>query len=225
MRRKRIIAMLKRSTRVVPALLFSLAAVILIVSMLNAMKTTVHDGFSQATVIVIVELLVLVLGTLVILGHIWRASQENRRKGLRNAFANSSSGYGIAGLDGRFIEINPAFCEIVGYSAHELKQMTFQEITHPDDLETDLAEVQDLIDNRRSSYRLKKRYLHKDGSIVWIDLRVAMVRDKQDRPLYMIGQIDKATPPEALPQKVYPYDHNDLLFRWPSQMMPLLAPA
>lgn len=224
--RKKVVAVLKRKSHLLPALLFSFAVMVLLVSMLNAMKTTVHEGFSQTTLIVIGEVLVLGLCTLAIFTLLWRAGEENRRKGLRHAFANSPSGFGIAGLDGRFIETNTAFCEIIGYSAHELKQMTFQEITHPDDLNTDLEQVQDLIDNRRSSYRLKKRYLHKDGSVVWIDLRVTMVRDKMDQPLYMIGQIDKTTPPKALSQQeVYPYDHSDLLFRLPAIVTPLLAPA
>jgi PAS domain S-box-containing protein len=225
MRRKRILAMLRRSPRLLPAVLFCLAIAVMLVSLFNAMHTAFHEGIFQTTVVVSIEILILGLCTLVFFRLIWRAAAENRRRELRDAFKNSPSGFAIGSLEGNFIEINPAWCQITGYSAHELKQMQFQQITHPDDLEKESAFLQELIDNRRSSYRLKKRYIHKDGSIVWIDLHVALVRDKDNNPQYLIGIIEPTSAPETVKQEAYPYDHSNLLFRIQAQVMPLFAPA
>lgn len=225
MRRKRFLARLRRSPRLLPVSLFCLAIAVLLVSLFNAMHTAFHDEIFQTTAIVSVEVLILSVFTLAFLRIIWRAAAENRRRALRNAFKNSPSGFAIGSLEGNFIEINPAWCQITGYSAHELKQMNFQQITHPDDLEKESAFLQELIDNRRSSYRLKKRYIHKEGSIVWIDLHVALVRDKNNDPQYLIGLIDPTTVPEAVQQEIYPYDHSNLLFRIQAQVMPLFAPV
>jgi PAS domain S-box-containing protein len=225
MLRKRIMAMLKRKPYLLPTLFLSLAIAVILLSMLNAMKTAFHDGLSQTTLIVIVEIVVIGVFTLAIFGLIWRAGAESRRRDLRDAFKNSSSGFAIGSLEGSFIEINPAWCRITGYSFQELKQMNFQQITHPDDLEKELVFVQDLLADRRSSYRLKKRYIHKDGSIVWIDLHVALVRDKDNNPQYLIGIIEPTSAPETVKQEAYPYDHSNLLFRIQAQVMPLFAPA
>jgi two-component system sensor histidine kinase UhpB len=96
--------------------------------------------------------------------------------------------------DGRFLRINQKFCDIVGYTRDELLQLTFQHITHPDDLETDLALVDRLLEGRQDSYTLEKRYYRKDGEIVWINLTVGIVRDDGGEPKYFVSAVEDITP-------------------------------
>ena len=71
------------------------------------------------------------------------------------------------GLDGSWPRVNPSVCDIVGYTEAELLTRTFQDITHPDDLEPDLENVRCLLAGELPAYHMEKRYFHKDGHIVW----------------------------------------------------------
>ncbi len=107
----------------------------------------------------------------------------------RGAFASSPIGMALAAPNGRWLDVNPALCQIVGYSAEELLTKTFQDITHPDDLETDLAYVRQMLAGEILTYQMEKRYLHKQGQVIWILLRVRLVRDNAGEPLYFVSQI------------------------------------
>src|SRR5262249_37823059 len=91
--------------------------------------------------------------------------------------------------DGRWLRVNRRLCEIVGYTELELRARTFQDITHPDDLDKDLGYVRDMLDGWIQTYAMEKRYFRKDGSVVWIDLTVSLVRDDAGRPKYFISVI------------------------------------
>ena len=91
--------------------------------------------------------------------------------------------------DGRWLRVNQSLCQIVGYSEKELLARDFQSITHPEDLETDLGLVRQILDGFIPRYHREKRYLHKQGRIVWIFLSVSLVRDGVGKPLYFISQI------------------------------------
>ena len=80
-------------------------------------------------------------------------------------------------------------CEIVGYTREELLGKTFQDITHPEDLDKDLEQAQRLIEGEIRSYQIEKRYLHKDGHVVWILLNGSLVHDGEGEPLYFIAQV------------------------------------
>ena len=114
-----------------------------------------------------------------------KASEER----FRSAFGDASIGMALVGTDGRWLQVNRALCEIVGYTNAELLATTFQAITHPDDLEADLAYVRRVLAGELRTYHMEKRYFHKDGHVVWILLSVSLVRDVQDQPLYLIAQI------------------------------------
>ena len=111
----------------------------------------------------------------------------------RKSFEYAAIGMALVGLDGRWLQANRALCGIVGYSEADLLRKTFQDITHPDDLEADLGHVRDLLAGEIESYRMKKRYLHKDGRVVWIWLSVSLVRDGGGAALYFIAQIQDVT--------------------------------
>ncbi|GAB4370119.1 MAG: hypothetical protein Kow00121_10610 [Elainellaceae cyanobacterium] len=114
-----------------------------------------------------------------------RESEER----FRSAFDYSAIGMALVSLDGYWLKVNSALCEIVGYSPEELASLTFQELTHPDDLEAALAHFHQLLAGEIRSYQMEKRYIHKQGQAVWILLTGSLVRNSQNEPLYVIGQI------------------------------------
>jgi diguanylate cyclase (GGDEF)-like protein/PAS domain S-box-containing protein len=118
-----------------------------------------------------------------------RASEER----FRMAMQHSAVGMALVGLDGQWLQVNRAVCDLLGYSQGELLQRTFQELTHPDDLDADLSLLRDLREERIDSYRIEKRYLRKDGGSVWGLLAVSLVRngdgERGGEPQYFIAQI------------------------------------
>ncbi len=107
----------------------------------------------------------------------------------RLTLQHSPIGMALVGLDGRLMMVNRAACTMLGRDAETLHAMTFQDITHPDDLETDLEEFERTLAGEIDSYRLHKRYLRPDGSVLWSDLSVALMRDDAGQPLHFISQI------------------------------------
>ena len=97
------------------------------------------------------------------------------------------------------MQVNQAFCDMLGYSKEELEQNKWQEITHPDDIKLSEDMISRLMSGERDSTRFVKRYLHKDGSIVWTDLSTTIRRDSENHPLYLITAILDIT--EQIQQK------------------------
>jgi PAS domain S-box-containing protein len=95
--------------------------------------------------------------------------------------------------DGRWLKVNRALCELVGYSEAELLTRTFQDITHPEDLEVDLENARRLLAGETRSYQMEKRYIHARGHLVTVLLNVSLVRDGHDQPRYFISQIQDIT--------------------------------
>lgn len=108
---------------------------------------------------------------------------------IRLILKHAPIGLAIVSLEGRFVSVNHTLCEMLDYSEPELLARTFQDITHPDDLGADLAHVQELIDGVRDSYRMEKRYFHRSGQLVYVQLDVSVLRDSQARPIHFISQI------------------------------------
>lgn len=121
-----------------------------------------------------------------------RALQQSEER-FRGTFDNAPIGLALVSSQGRFTQVNAALCEIVGYSQEELLQIDFQTLTHPDDLDADLAYVQQLLADEIQSYRMDKRYFHKNGTTVWIVLAVSLVRDADGAPLHFVSQIEDVT--------------------------------
>ncbi len=108
----------------------------------------------------------------------------------RCAFEHSALGIAIVAEDGRWLRVNPALCEIVGYTPEELLATDFQAITHPDDLESDMDLLRQMIADEIQAYHMEKRYLRKDGREVWVRLDVTLVRDPAtESPLYFVSQV------------------------------------
>ena len=114
-----------------------------------------------------------------------------------SAFDHAPIGVALVSLSGRFLKANRALCEIVGYTAEELSRRDFQDLTHSEDLDADLAHVRNLIEGRATSYHMEKRYYHKDGHIVWVNLHVSLARNREGKPLHFISQIQDITKSRA----------------------------
>ena len=107
------------------------------------------------------------------------AEAHNRFAG---AFSAAATGMALVAPDGRMLEVNEALCRLLGRSAETIGSMTFQQLTHPDDLDADLAELQRTLAGEIDSYQLTKRYLLPDGGIVWGLLTVSAVREAEWTP-------------------------------------------
>ena len=114
-----------------------------------------------------------------------RASEERYRQVEEHA----PSGLSLVAPDGRWLRVNRALCALVGYSEEELLTSNFQEISHPDDLDAEMAYVRQVLAGEIATYQMEKRYIRKDGARVWILLSVSLVRDDAGKPLYFISQI------------------------------------
>jgi PAS domain S-box-containing protein len=112
---------------------------------------------------------------------------------LRAIFNQAAVGIAVASLDGRFLDMNAKFTQILGYSAAELSGLSFAALTHPDDQQlTDVA-VRELRSGQRSEYALEKRYIRKDGSLVWSMTTVTLLKDPHGNPQRFIGVIEDIT--------------------------------
>ncbi|MDT8450226.1 MAG: PAS domain S-box protein [Wenzhouxiangellaceae bacterium] len=112
---------------------------------------------------------------------------------LARAFEHSAAGMALQTPEGVWLEVNPAFCALVGYVRDELVGKPFTEITHPDDIEGSVRRLERLNDGELSSFRFDKRYLHADGREVWVRLDVSMVLDDAGNPDLIITQAHDIT--------------------------------
>jgi diguanylate cyclase (GGDEF)-like protein/PAS domain S-box-containing protein len=117
-------------------------------------------------------------------------SMEER---FRTAFDEGPIGMALVAPDGRFLRVNHALCAIVGYSEAELLGVSFQDITHPDDLDGDLEFLRQMLNGEIRSYQMEKRYLHKDGSSIGVNLSVSLVRDRDGKPVHFVSHIEDIT--------------------------------
>ena len=107
----------------------------------------------------------------------------------RTAFDDAPIGVALVGTDGTWLRINEALCAMLGYSHEELQAIRFQDVTHPDDVEADVALVGEVLSGDRRGYQMEKRYIRKDRSEVWASLSVSLVRDASGEPLHFISHV------------------------------------
>ena len=133
-----------------------------------------------------------------------RRLKENHERDYALSFEHASIGIAHLDLNGQWLEVNQALCDIVGYSREELMALSFQDITCPEDLDADVALATRLVSGRIPSYRLEKRYIRKDGSLVWIRLNATVVHDQHGQPAHFVSVVedihDRRVAEEALLQ-------------------------
>jgi diguanylate cyclase (GGDEF)-like protein/PAS domain S-box-containing protein len=111
----------------------------------------------------------------------------------RSAFENAPIGMNLLDLDGRFMQVNRAFCEITGYEPHQLEGKTVQSLTHPEDLERDLQQMRRMMAGEIEHYQIEKRFLHSAGHGVWTMASRSLVRGPDGGPLYLVSQVEDVT--------------------------------
>jgi len=122
-----------------------------------------------------------------------RAEARLAEEKFAGAFTSAALGMALVSLEGRWLDVNEALCRILGYTRAELLQTDFQRLTHPDDLDTDLQMVDDLLHGRRAHYHLEKRYFDRHGRLIWGRLSVSLVRSEHGDPLHFVSQIQDIT--------------------------------
>lgn len=122
---------------------------------------------------------------------LWRLTMEH-----------SPVGMAIVSLGGDFVTVNVALCDMLGYDPQTMATLTFHDITHPDDLAADLRLLDQALSGEISSYRLTKRYIRADGSILVGDLSVALLRDVAGAPIHFISQIADLTERQAFVERL-----------------------
>jgi PAS domain S-box-containing protein len=124
--------------------------------------------------------------------HAEDALRESEER-FRSAMHHSPIGMALVSTSGEYLEVNPALCAIVGYSADELLATGFESITHPDDYAADVAATQRMLDRQVETIRRVKRYRHKDGRIRWVQVNSSLVLDDNGAPRYFVSQIQDIT--------------------------------
>jgi PAS domain S-box-containing protein len=115
---------------------------------------------------------------------------EERSKAI---VANAPIGIAVTGADKRILSANDAFCKILGYTEDELRKLTFKDITHPEDLEESVAKIKELEAGRVSYFKLEKRYVKKDGEVIYGKIMVSTIRNQGGNPSLFIAELEDIT--------------------------------
>jgi len=120
-----------------------------------------------------------------------RSSDQLRisRAFLKSIFMTSQIGMALCNREGRYVRVNPAFCDFLGYTSEELLSMRYHDVTHPDDLGLNVDSRAALFEGRRETFQMEKRYVRKDGRPVWALMVVSVIRDRARRVVMSIGQM------------------------------------
>lgn len=120
-----------------------------------------------------------------------RIAESEQR--FRGTFENAAVGIAHVSLDGRWLMVNDRICAIVGYEKEEMLRMNFQGLTYEEDLSADLEHMNELLRGSKGSYAMEKRYLHRNGALVWVNLTVSLIRDQGGAPQYYISIVEDIT--------------------------------
>jgi PAS domain S-box-containing protein len=132
-------------------------------------------------------------GTQDLMLAIVRPDEGIREHLFRNVFEQAATGIALTDLQGRFIECNEAFQKLVGFKQRELKHLTFNALSHPEDRIIDSPSFCDLLEGRKDYWEVTKRMIRKDGTLIWIHETVSLVKDGTGVPLYCIAIVNDIT--------------------------------
>ena len=133
-----------------------------------------------------------------------RAREELEASELRftSGFEHSPIGIALASSEGRYLRVNPALCRMLGRDEATLLGMTFQDVTHPDDLEDEMTQLRTMTSGASGSWQAEKRYLLPDGSVVWAQINSVVVPGEAGGAVYIFSQIQDVTQQKALADAV-----------------------
>ncbi len=122
-----------------------------------------------------------------------QAAIKESEERFRKAFEEAHIGMALVLPDGRWLKVNKALCDMLGYTESEMLAIDFQTITHPDDLDADLENLKLMLEGTKQTSEKEKRYLTKDGSIIWAALSISTAKDGDGKVLHFIEQIENIT--------------------------------
>jgi PAS domain S-box-containing protein len=123
----------------------------------------------------------------------WSGSIRKSEERFRKIFENAATGIAITDWEGRFQQCNPAYCALVGYSEHELQQINFALLVHPEDRQANLAEVRRVLAGEVPSFEIENRYVHRDGQPIWVHKFVSILPDETGKPAYQLALVSDIT--------------------------------
>lgn len=147
-----------------------------------------------------------------------RSLKESEQR-FRRSFRDAAIGMVLVSPAGRFLQTNRAFRDIVGYGEGELLSMTFLELTHPDDVATNLAHFKQMLAGEIDAYQVEKRYVHSEGHGVWAFLSASVVRDDGGEPVYFVCQIQDITERKMLGERLHHRAFHDPLTELPNRQL------
>lgn len=142
--------------------------------------------------------------------HIQQRPAESRER-FEEIFEHAAVGMVLVDLNERIIEANRSMCDLLGYTEGELAGKTIRDITHPEDLDADLEQLNKLLGGEMRAYQMEKRYRHRNGHFVWGLLSRSLVCDEYGNPLYFISQIQDISERKALEEQLLLRAHHDYL--------------
>lgn len=137
----------------------------------------------------------------------------------RATFEQAAVGISHVALDGRWLRVNQKLCDIVGYTREELLARRYQDVTHPDDLQNNDELERQLLTLAAPTYSIEKRYLHKNGTMVWVRPTVSLVRKSTGEPDYFISVIEDITALKEHQIQLEYIAHFDALTKLPNRLL------
>jgi PAS domain S-box-containing protein len=124
-----------------------------------------------------------------------RVEEELRRREeeFRSLFELSATGMTQVSSSGKYLRVNRKLCQMLGYSEHEMLQLTLHEVTHPDDRDFSAALLSSSFSDGLDEFSIEKRYMRKDGSIIWVLIHWRVIRDSQGEPIHTVANIQDIT--------------------------------
>ncbi len=126
-------------------------------------------------------------------GHAEESLRQSEER-FRSAFEDSLVSMALQTLDGRYVRVNQAFCDLLGYTEAEVTASTYQALTHSDDVDADLADDRRMLAGEIRSYQREKRYVAKDKQVLWVLATVSLLRARDGHPLHFLVQVQDITP-------------------------------
>lgn len=138
----------------------------------------------------------------------------------RSLYDGTSTGIAMADPQGNFIDANPAFCAMVGYSVDELRKIGVGDVTHPDDMDLEIRLALEVLAGKRNSFTVEKRYIRKDGAVVWGRMSTSVARDASGEPTFAFGTVEDITEHKQAEQRLH---ESEARFRAFVEAMPDVA--
>lgn len=152
------------------------------------------------------------------LKRVEEALRENEQR-FRKIFEEGPLGMCLTDGNYRFITVNEMLCQITGYSEKELLNLTFLDITHPDDLKAEMEKAGELDNNKISKIKMEKRYIRKDETIIWVNLTATIIFDENGAFMYYLAMMEDVTEQKKLHKKLETLAHYDSLSGLPNRIL------